>query len=401
MANKVKLSDAVLRKLKPQSKKSLIWDTHQRGLALQMQPSGFRSWKCIYSRHGRVRWFHLGAADAISLSDARKLAARVMFKVSEGGDPQAERRAERTRGTFAELAEQYVQQYAKKKNKSWAQAERDVRVYALPRLGNLPANGITRADIKSLMTSIAAPVLANKVVSLLSPIFTWAIREELGVTVNPCSKIIMNETQSRERVLADSEVPRFWTAFDDAGLIAGSALKIILLTGQRPGEVRHMRREHLVDDWWQMPGKADPQTGWPGTKNGNGHRVWLPKAVRDLLADLDNGTNAGFVFHGERGQPITDLTEPMRRICSRLGIADTVRPHDLRRSHGTFITRLGFGRDSMNRIQNHVDGGIASVYDRHSYSNENKKIMEAVAAAIVSLAEGKTASNVVTAKFGR
>jgi integrase len=401
MANKVKLSDAVLRKLKPQSKKSLIWDTHQRGLALQMQPSGFRSWKCIYSRHGRVRWFHLGAADAISLSDARKLAARVMFKVSEGGDPQAERRAERTRGTFAELAEQYVQQYAKKKNKSWAQAERDVRVYALPRLGNLPANGITRADIKSLMTSIAAPVLANKVVSLLSPIFTWAIREELGVTVNPCSKIIMNETQSRERVLADSEVPRFWTAFDDAGLIAGSALKIILLTGQRPGEVRHMRREHLVDDWWQMPGKADPQTGWPGTKNGNGHRVWLPKAVRDLLADLDNGTNAGFVFHGERGQPITDLTEPMRRICSRLGIADTVRPHDLRRSHGTFITRLGFGRDSMNRIQNHVDGDIASVYDRHSYSNENKKIMEAVAAAIVSLAEGKTASNVVTAKFGR
>jgi integrase len=401
MANKVKLSDAVLRKLKPQSKKSLIWDTHQRGLALQMQPSGFRSWKCIYSRHGRVRWFHLGAADAISLSDARKLAARVMFKVSEGGDPQAERRAERTRGTFAELAEQYVQQYAKKKNKSWAQAERDVRVYALPRLGNLPANGITRADIKSLMTSIAAPVLANKVVSLLSPIFTWAIREELGVTVNPCSKIIMNETQSRERVLADSEVPRFWTAFDDAGLIAGSALKIILLTGQRPGEVRHMRREHLVDDWWQMPGKADPQTGWPGTKNGNGHRVWLPKAVRDLLADLYNGTNAGFVFHGERGQPITDLTEPMRRICSRLGIADTVRPHDLRRSHGTFITRLGFGRDSMNRIQNHVDGGIASVYDRHSYSNENKKIMEAVAAAIVSLAEGKTASNVVTAKFGR
>lgn len=51
---------------------------------------------------------------------------------------------------------------------------------------------------------------------------------------------------SRERVLSDAEVPKFWQAFGDAGM-AGVALKVLLLSGQRPGEVAHMRREHIVD----------------------------------------------------------------------------------------------------------------------------------------------------------
>jgi hypothetical protein len=76
-------------------------------------------------------------------------------------------------------------------------------------------------------------------------------------------------------------------------------------------------------------------------------------------------------------------------------------PHDLRRTHGSSITRLGFGRDAMNRIQNHKEGGIADVYDRHRYEEENKRVMESVAAHLLSLAQGISApSNVVSvAKF--
>jgi hypothetical protein len=60
------------------------------------------------------------------------------------------------------------------------------------------------------------------------------------------------------------------------------------------------------------------------------------------------------------------------------------------------VTRLGFGRDAMNRIQNHKEGGIADVYDRHEYADENKRVMEAVAARIMALAKGTAeATNVV------
>ena len=122
----------------------------------------------------------------------------------------------------------------------------------------------------------------------MSAIFTWAVKEEI-LAANPCKLVDRNATRSRERVLADCEVPKFWTAFDDAGLVASSALKTILLSGQRPGECAHMRHEHIVDGWWQMPGDPVPALGWPGTKNGESHRVWLPKPVQDIIAELSDG----------------------------------------------------------------------------------------------------------------
>jgi hypothetical protein len=53
------------------------------------------------------------------------------------------------------------------------------------------------------------------------------------------------------------------------------------------------------------------------------------------------------------------------------------------------MTGLGFGRDALNRVTNHREGGIASVYDRHGYADENKRVMESVAAKIMALVKGR------------
>jgi integrase len=311
------------------------------------------------------------------------MAAEVMLAVAKGGDPAAEKKAERSTGTFADLAQHYVEQHAKKHNKSWKQADALVRRFALPRWGKLAAASITRADVKQMMARIEAPVLANQALAAISKVFTWGISEEI-VTVNPCKLVAKNPTRSRERVLADGELPRFWNALGDLDPVHAAALKMILLTGQRPGEIANMRREHIVDGWWQMPG--EPITGiWPGTKNAQSHRVWLPAPARALIAGDDA---PGFVFAGPRGGPIFRLDDAMRSICAKLDI-ERATPHDLRRTHGSTITALGFGRDAMNRIQNHKEGGIADVYDRHGYETETKRIMETVAAKIMALVEGK------------
>jgi integrase len=107
--------------------------------------------------------------------------------------------------------------------------------------------------------------------------------------------------------------------------------------------------------------------------------------------NYDDGT--GFVF----GQSI-DISATMRSICQQLAVPRAV-PHDLRRTHGSSISKLGFGRDAMNRIQNHKEGGITDIYDRHSYSSENQRVMEAVASHLLALAQGLTVSNVVQASF--
>jgi integrase len=379
---KRRLTELSVRRLKSEAEPFIVWDSYQRGLAIRIQPSGRKAWTVVYSFHGRPRWLHLGDADAVGLIDARKLAAETMLEVARGKDPAAERKAERGAGTFAELATRYVEQHAKRRNKSWKQADTLVRRYLLRRWGKLQAASIARADVRALMAAIEAPVLANQVLAAASAIFGWAIKQEILPT-NPCKSVDRNETKSRERVLADSEVPRFWEAFAKVGP-AGMALKMVLLTGQRPGEISAMRREHVVDGWWEMPGEPVPELGWPGTKNGESHRIWLPAAAQQTLAELSDGAGGGgFVFARRTG-----LDAAMRDICAKLGV-ERATPHDLRRTHGTTITRLGFGRDAMNRVQNHKEGGIASVYDRHRYSGENKTVMEAVAQRIMALAEGR------------
>jgi integrase len=316
-----------------------------------------------------------------------------MLDVIRGRDPAAEKRAARSVGTFAELAERYREEYARKKNKSWQQADYLVRRYLLPAWGKLSAESITRSDVRAVIGKIAGPILANQVRAAASAVFSWAVKQEL-IETNPCRGVERNETRSRERVLSGGELPLFWSAFDDPGLVRSAALKVLLLTGQRPGECSHMRREHIVDGWWEMPGQPVHALGWPGTKNGAGHRIWLPQAARALIEELGDGATKGFVFAGQRGRPVGGLDAAMRAICAKLGV-ERATPHDLRRTHGSTITALGFGRDAMNRIQNRKEGGIASVYDRHGYAEETKRLMEAVAAQIMTLVEGRSADSKV------
>jgi integrase len=389
--NKCKLTSLLVSRQRPTATPYLIWDTLQRGLVLQVQPSGFRSFKLIYRHHGRPRWYTIGAADALGLADARKEAAKLMLRVIQGEDPQAERRVERGSGTFAEMAEKYCEQYARKRNRSWRKTDDLVRLHLLPLWGKLTANTITRSDVRAMMSKMSDfPSAANQVLASASAIFSWATKQEL-LSNNPCRGVERNATVSRERVLSDAEVPLFWQAFGEAG-VPGMALQVLLLTGQRPGEVTRMRHDQVTDGWWTLPGAPDAKTGWKGTKNAQTHRVWLPQSVQEIVAKLKIGDD--FVF----GQPL-DVSATMRNICGRLAVPRAT-PHDLRRTHGSTITKLGFGRDAMNRIQNHKEGGIASVYDRFQYTEENKRVMEFTAAHLLALARGDTApSNVVIGNF--
>jgi integrase len=376
-ANKRRLSDAFIRTVRGDPERVVVyWDTLQRGLVLAVQSSGHRAWKCVYTIRGRgPRWYHMGDARAITLSDARRLASKILYRVAEGEDPHADRLALRGRGSFEQVARRYVEEHARKRNKSWRQADALVAKYLLPRWAKLDIGNIRRADVKAAIAAIAAPVLANQVLAAASAVYSWAVRQEI-IAANPCAGVERNDTTSRERVLSDAEITAFWPHLS-------TPLKMVLLTGQRPGEVTHLHRAHVVDGrWWHMPGAPDPKTGWPGTKNAQAHRVWLSEPVYELLPDV-------LATPMRRGQ----MQRDMHDICVKFGVREKVTPHDLRRTFCSKVTALGFGRDAMNRVTNHKEGGIADVYDRHRYQEENKRIMEVIARHIVAIAEKR--SNVI------
>ena len=63
------------------------------GLALQVSPSGAKSWVLRATIAGRVRWMGLGPFSHVSLAEARDLAAKARAAVRDGRDPVAEREA--------------------------------------------------------------------------------------------------------------------------------------------------------------------------------------------------------------------------------------------------------------------------------------------------------------------
>lgn len=402
------LTSLFIRKIQPSNRVRKIYDLHVRGLVVQVQPSGAAAYKVYYSQYGRPRWYHIGRTDAVALAEARKVAADILLRVVKGEDPQAARTAHRSAGTFRELTEIYL---AESPNKSAWQYERQLRGHALPLWGSMPAGTVTRDDVEALFDrrkrkSVAT---AKLLLASISAVYGFGLNDprfRSHITSNPCLGIANAKRDkslksvARSRVLKDSEIPLFWDHWIEAGPQRCLALQLILLTGQRPGEVCHMQREHLdIGDhsfdrgtadgklihenhsgaWWSLPGK--PDGFWPGTKNAQDHKVWLtPMALETALELLEARRASG-------GYLTDDLAAVMRKTSAALGV-DPARPHDLRRTHGTMITRLGFTRDAMNRIQNHREGGIGSVYDQHEYADEARKIQAVVTARIERLIPG-------------
>src|SRR5258705_6144993 len=130
MAERKNFTDAGVEELEVRAKKYEVWDTKLPGLCVRIETSGKKTFYFVYSFSGRVRWFRVGPA-AMGADKARVEARKLIGDVARGGDPQAEKRAERGGVTFEQLQNRYVEEYAKKHNQSSKQADYLIRAYVL------------------------------------------------------------------------------------------------------------------------------------------------------------------------------------------------------------------------------------------------------------------------------
>ena len=114
----------------------------------------------------------------------------------------------------------------------------------------------------------------------------WAGRLRLGREArrgarNPFAALPIDKSiAKRERVLSDPEIAEIWRAAADATAPYGSIIRLLILTGQRRGEVAGMAWNEISEDLatWTLPGER--------TKNGEAHMVPLSVPARDLLRAL-------------------------------------------------------------------------------------------------------------------
>jgi integrase len=337
-------------------------------------------WRCLYNFRGETTWMTLGDDRNHTTNEARDWARRLIGQVADGRDPRQEQIEKARADTFWELMDKFIAEYAEKSLKRWDQISYLLGRFVPTSFRELKANEITTADVGAVIRPLTdRPVLARQVLAAISSVFGWGADFGL-VASNPCRQIRRKrfKTKSRERVLSDEELKKLWR---EATGEAGRALRLLTLTGQRPGEVAALRLEDVgvpngtpAGAWWTLPG--EPARSWPGTKNGVTHRVWIPAAAIPFLPTATSHRHWEYPAKLRR-----KMWKLMKRIIPR------TTPHDLRRTHGTMITKLlGFGGEvAMDRIQNHVRRGVTGTYDRHDYSAEIIDVMERVAARVVEL----------------
>lgn len=434
-----------LTKFKPDQNKRLeLPDGILTGLYFIIQPTGRKSWAVRYRHHGKPRKLSLGsylagndvAAAGEELTRIRREAADILERVRQGEDPAAKKQiakkqakdddtADRTR--FDGVARLFLARYAKPKNRSWKDSARHIGLVpdktnsertddpktflvvkrsAADRWGHRPITDIRRADVIALLDDIVddgKPILANRVLAALRKMFNWALERDL-VDANPCDRVKPPSSEkARDRVLSEDELWALWRAAEELGWPFGRHMQMLVLTGQRRDEVAGMKWREINGNTWTLPRDR--------AKTDKAHEVPLSAPALSILEQLPRIDGASHVFTTTGKTPISGFGKPKATVHDRMvqllreeaeergddpeeiEVAPW-RLHDLRRTVASGMAKLGISIAVVEKILNHTSGtfaGIVGVYQRHEFSEEKRRALDAWAQYVEGL--GKTSKN--------
>ena len=371
MARKVLTATAVERLRPPRAGRAEHWDAALPGFGLRITENGSRSWVVMVRIRGRLVRLTLGRPPALGLAKARDMAREGIRLAAEGQDPRDRWRARKLKvaeGSFGAIAARFLEDPKTVCKRAFVETKRIVEKELLPRWEAAPIEQITRREVAGLVDAIVrrgVPIMANRTLGVISRIFSFGIGKGL-VEAHPCTGMQRPaEERSRERIYSDEELKRLWAAWEQVAYPFGPLFELLLVTAQRRGEAATMAWPlvDLVRGLWTLP----------TTKAGHGHEVPLsPLAIEILSGPPRNG--AGLVFTTTGESIVSGFSKAVRRARKLSGVTD-FRPHDLRRTAGTGMARLGIPKITISRVLNHAEGGVTDIYVRHFYLEEKRSAL--------------------------
>jgi integrase len=366
---------------RPKAKRYGIRDGLVPGLQLIVHPSGQKTYALFTRINGKLINLKIGNAAALTLAQAREQARRKLAMTARGEDPRAIKQ-EATRSaaeTFAVVADRFIERYAKAHTRNWRVTEALLEREVLPQWRHRPIDLITKRDVVSLLDAIVdrgVPIAANRTLAAVRKLFNWCI-ERGKLETSPADRVKAPAPEvARDRVHTDIELALIWRATDTLAHPYAPLIKMLLLTGQRRGEVADMTWAELDPELtlWTLPAER--------SKNNVLHQVPIVPAVRAILSELPRiAGEAGYVFTTTGRAAVSNFSVAKQRLDAAVtalnGGAPIVpwRLHDLRRSAATGMARLGVQLPVVEKILNHTSGtfsGVVAVYQRFDFADAKR-----------------------------
>ncbi|MFG1383955.1 tyrosine-type recombinase/integrase [Xanthobacter sp. V3C-4] len=445
MAERFRITKRTVDSLPAVDSPKVFYDSTLPGFGIRVMPSGAKAFVVEYRPGGggrgvAKRRMKLGTYGEITPEQARDLARDALADVRRGEDPAGARAAERAAPTVAEMAERWLAEEVrpKKKPKTAAGYAALMANHVIPALGSRKAAGITEADVARLHRRVGATarIAANRAVAALSAAFTWAQRARIVPKGhNPCQGLDRFRETRRETFLSGQQLERLGAAIreaetvgipwepDPAGKVkhapkaanrrvriaphAAAALRLLIFTGARLGEILNLRWEHV-----------DFERGLlllPDSKTGK-KAIVLNAPALAILAELPR--MGAYAIAGEDPKkPRSDLKAPWAAVARRAGFMEsvekigedgkllkdragrpvleeraTVRLHDLRHTHASVGAGAGLGLQMIGKLLGHTQAATTQRY-AHLADDPLRAASETIGARLAAaMGEGAASS---------
>jgi integrase len=379
---KRRIVEQTIKRLKPPAEGNRIaWDSEIPGSGARITAAGIISFILDYRIFGRQRRYTIGRYPELTATAARIDAGELRAKIRAGHDPMEERIHSRSEPTLGDLATAYLEsaRLRSKRPHTVRDYTRMIDKIIRPELGGLRLKAIGRRDVEALHGSLKdTPYQANRVLALLSSMFSFAI-EEKWIIENPARGVQKYHEEKRENWLSVEQIQRFRKALDQyKDQSAANALRLLLLTGSRAGEALKATWEEFDLDRgvWTTPTHH--------TKQKKTEHVPLSAVAVDLLKSIRPVKAAGPLFPGKvvEGEKLrrarVSLKRPWLQACKAAGLVETytiqgkhrkltryratVRLHDLRHSYASHLVSNGVGLQIVGKLMGHVQASTTMRY---------------------------------------
>jgi integrase len=368
----------------PMGKRLEVRDIYLPGLVLRVSKNGSKVWYATPRVDGRPKRIKIGTYPILSLTDARDKARDLLKDAQLGLLTETVIKAEAAKqATLGEVIPQFIDLYAKPRNRDWKETQSILTKFK-PLYGR-PVGEIKRAEIVHVLDGLAkiTPYRANRAMSAIKKLYAWCL-DRGTVEFSPVAGLKPPTKESaRDRVLSDDELAACWNAAQAEGFPFAQFIQLVILTGQRRGEVAGLQWSEIdfARGVWTIPAKR--------AKNKTTHAVPLAPLALDILKSIPRFLNSDYTFTTNGRNPISGFGRLKDRLDEVVGVNDW-RVHDIRRTVATNMAMMGIQPHIIEAVLNHKSGivsGVAAIYNRHAYFEEKKAALEKWASHLEKLVQ--------------